>query len=112
MLLEMDMPACGPAMTAGIIQRVLVTPGARVERGAGLLEVRVDLTEVAAQNCAPVFTFRMVSAEAGWVRDVAVQAGDTCPVGARLGLVSTESGEPVAPVRRRPLRVSVATIVE
>jgi hypothetical protein len=78
-----------------------------------LLEVFVDLSAAAEQNCAPVFSFRIVSAEAGWVRAVMAERGTPLAVGSLLGLVTTEAGELAEDgAVARPLRVSVGVILE
>jgi hypothetical protein len=110
MLLDLRMPQMSDEMVAGTIHKVLVGPGERLERGTPLLEVRVDLSEVAEQNCAPVFFFRMVAAEPAWLRSLEVKAGERRDVDGRLGVASSSRDEP-SNADARPLRLSVGVVL-
>ena len=111
MLFGLQMPQMGEDMRWGVIRRVLVQPGARVELGTRLVEVEVDLSEVAEQNCAPISWFLIVAAESGWLRKMDGAAGDRRDVGSLLAIVSREEAEPLDGNRvDRPLRVNIAGI--
>jgi len=113
MLLDLRMPGFGDRMAEGTVHRLLIEPGARVDKGTRLFEVFVDLSAIAEQNCAPVFFFRIVAAESGWCRSVAVKPGDRRAVGEILALVSTTPDEaPESITGDRGLRISVATVLE
>jgi pyruvate/2-oxoglutarate dehydrogenase complex dihydrolipoamide acyltransferase (E2) component len=115
MILRLQMPKFGEEMRDGTIHRLLASPGARLDRGTPLLEVRVDLSAIAEQNCSPISIFRVVAAESGWLRTVQVTEGDRRSVGGTLATIAErpddqqelDEGE----VPTRPLRVSVATVL-
>ena len=111
MVLRLQMPRMGYQMREGTIKKVLAPPGVHLERGVPLLEVRVDLSAVAEQNCNPAFIFRMVAAEAGWLRQVDVGVGDCRQVGATLAMVTTHPDEVIAEAAMRPFRVSLGTVL-
>jgi pyruvate/2-oxoglutarate dehydrogenase complex dihydrolipoamide acyltransferase (E2) component len=110
-LLTLQMPQLGKEMALGTIFRVLVAPGGSIERGSMLAEVRVDLSDIAEQNCAPISLFRIVAAESGWIRSFDAKPGDRIDVGGPLALASTERDEPVKGNQpARALRVSVGAV--
>lgn len=111
MLLELQVPGVTDLVREATVLRVLVEPGTRIERGTRLVEMRVNLGQVVAQNCTPVFDFRVVANEAGWVRSVNVAPGDIAATGSPLAVVSSVPDEsPEGPVGR-PLRVNVGVIL-
>ena len=75
------------------------------------MEVVVDLSAVAEQNCAPVSLYRIVAAESGWLRSLQVARGASYREGAVLGIVSATADGALDGVPCRPLRVSVCGIV-
>jgi hypothetical protein len=107
-LLELRMPRVGEAMKAGRVHKLLAAPGTRVERGTPLLEVRVDLTGVAEQNCTPVSYFRIVARESAVLRDVVAAVGDEIRVGDLLATLGPAEGGATEGVR--PLRINVGVV--
>jgi pyruvate/2-oxoglutarate dehydrogenase complex dihydrolipoamide acyltransferase (E2) component len=111
MLLELQVPGVTELVREATVLRVLVEPGTHVERGTRLVEMRVDLGKVVAQNCTPVFDFRIVANEAGWVRSVSAAPGAVAQVGAPLAIVSSVQDESPEGAAARPLRVNVGVIL-
>ena len=110
MLLILEMPAVGARMREGTVHNVLVPAGVRIEKGVPLVEVRVDLSADANQNCPPISYFRIVASEAAWFRALDVSQGETRPVGAALARFTTLADEPLSG-EGRVLRVSVAIVL-
>jgi hypothetical protein len=112
MLLALRWPELGRNMVHGTVHRVFVADGKSVDRGDALFELRIDLTDIAAQNCGPVSFFRIVAAESGWTRSVHVAAGEHCRIGDPLALLSTQADEPMhEDVVARGFRVSVVGVL-
>lgn len=112
MLLSLQMPQMGDAMLRGTVVRVYLTAGSAIRPGAKLLDVRVDLDLAAAMDCPPIYFFRIVAGESGWVREVQVTSGAVREVGAALALFSTTPEEALSPGPARTLRVSQAAILD
>jgi pyruvate/2-oxoglutarate dehydrogenase complex dihydrolipoamide acyltransferase (E2) component len=110
-ILSLVMPRMGALMSAGMVASLHVTEGAELKPGARLLDVRVDLSAVAPQDCPPVYYFRVVSREKGWVRKLTASVGELKETGALLALVSTDPGEPLENPPARALRTTAAGIV-
>jgi hypothetical protein len=112
MLLDLTLPAILEPEAETRVFRLLVERGARIERGTALLELQIDLSAVAAQNCPPVSHYRLVSLETGWVRAIVGSPGERRALGEQLMRVSTTVDEPVdGRPPARELRTSIAGIV-
>jgi hypothetical protein len=98
-------------MQSGMITRVDIAEGSALVMGSKLLEVRVDLSGAAPQDCPPIFYFRVVSNERGWVRRLSASVGEEKGVGEVLALVSTGPDEPLDGPPARSLRVSNAAVL-
>ena len=84
---------------------------AQLAVGTKLVDLTVDLTAIAAQDCPPVSHFRMVVRERAWLRELAVARGDEIAVGTRVALFSTDPHEPLDAEPVRELRVAIAGIL-
>ncbi len=111
MILSLNMPQLGVPMSQGVVERIHISEGCRIEVGAKLLDIRVDLSAVAAQDCPPISYFRMVSREAGWVRRLICATGAVHSMGEILALVSTDRDESCDEPPQRPLRIASAGIL-
>ena len=98
-------------MTEGIIHKVLIDEDAPVKVGTKLFDVMVDLSGMAAQDCPPVYYFRIVARERAFVRQVLVREGDACSIGVNLAILTTGDIESTSAEQRRPLRVTTVAIV-
>ena len=110
MILALQMPRAGAQMTQGSVHRLVAAPGDAVRPGTPLLEVRVDLESEKAQDCPPLFFFRVLSTERGVLRSLNVEAGALIPVGGLLGLVTTTADEALEGAPARPLRTTQVAI--
>lgn len=110
MLFVLQVPTMNDRMLEATVLRVLVEPGTRIERGTPLVEMRVDLGAIFAQNCAPIFDVRVVANEGGWLRRVEVARGGVAAVGAPLAIVSSAPEESLEAPVARPLRVNIGVI--
>jgi pyruvate/2-oxoglutarate dehydrogenase complex dihydrolipoamide acyltransferase (E2) component len=111
MILSLEMPRMEDLMTVGVIAKVYVAEGSMIQPGSRLLDVGVDLSALAPQDCPPLFCFRMVAREKGTVRQLAVSVGNVCQVGSLLALIATEPDEPLDSQPTRPLRVSSVSVL-
>jgi hypothetical protein len=105
------MPSLSAQMSTALITRLNIAEGGALPNGSPLLEVRLDLGPMGAQDCPPVYFFRLVSREKGWVRKVFASVGEARGAGDTLALISTERDEPIDGPPARGLRTSSASIV-
>jgi pyruvate/2-oxoglutarate dehydrogenase complex dihydrolipoamide acyltransferase (E2) component len=101
----------GALMSAGTVGKLHVAEGGEIKPGSKLLDVYVDLSAVAPQDCPPVYSFRVVSREKGWVRKLTASVGEVKETGALLALLSTDPDEPLEELPVRALRTTAAGIV-
>ena len=109
MILSLTLAKLGTHMERAQIHRVCVQPGDAVRPGSALLELRVDLGAAAAQDCPPLFYYRLVATESATVRFSELKPDDEVEVGARLLLLSSTHDEPLGPPAR-PLRCTAIGI--
>lgn len=110
MILSLSLPRVGAHMRQGLIHKLMANVGDELRPGVPLLEVRVDLGAVMAQDCPPIFFFRMIATERGFLRSWAVSPAARLEVGAMLGVVTTASDEDPAGRAARGLRTTSIVI--
>ena len=110
MILSVEMPRANPQMKLGTVHRVHVQAGSAIQPGAKLLDIRVDLSDVVAQQCPPSFVVRLVARERGWVTELKAKVNDRFQVGEVLGWVGTSAEEAPGSAAARPLRVHVVEV--
>lgn len=110
MILSLILPRVGDRMRRGVIHRVIARAAEPLRPGSPLLEVRVDLGEAKAQDCPPVYYFRLLSTERGHLRALGASAGDIVEVGAALGVATTAPDESADGSATRPLRTTAVFI--
>jgi pyruvate/2-oxoglutarate dehydrogenase complex dihydrolipoamide acyltransferase (E2) component len=110
MILVLNMPRVGEAMRAGTVHRIIAKPGEALRPGTALLEVRVDLSQSKAQDCPPLFFFRLIAAERGWLRTLRVHVGEVLSVAAPLGVATTTIEEAADGPAARMLRTTSVSI--
>lgn len=81
------MPTVGDGMQEGTVVAWPVAPGARVEKGAVVVVIEADKSEVEVESPA-----------SGVFRHAYAHAGDTIPCGALLAVLTTSADEPFDPV--------------
>lgn len=111
MLLAIELPRFHELMTTGVVTAVHTAPGTALAPGTPLIDVRVDLSEAAAQDCPPVSWFRLVCREHGVLRALTAAEGSELAPGARIGLVTTTPDEASTGEPMRAARVTVAGIL-
>ena len=111
MLLTLALPQLNDLMLTGIIGTLHVAEGTEMTPGSKLLDVTVDLSDVAPQDCPPVSYYRIAVRERVWLRRLDVAAGDDVPTGTVLAHFSTDPDEPLDAPSARPLRVTIAGIL-
>jgi 2-oxoglutarate dehydrogenase E2 component (dihydrolipoamide succinyltransferase) len=84
--MDVTMPQLGETVTEGTITRWFKQVGDRVEADEPLFEVSTD--KVDSEVPAP---------QSGYVSEIVVPEGETVPVGARLAVISEQSGTTAAP---------------
>ena len=88
------------------VRRVHIKEGDELAAGSPILDVQVDLSAGAAQDCPPIFTLRILAAEPALVTRVDAVRDQTVGTGNQLGLASAiRDGE-----RERPLRASAIEV--
>lgn len=110
MILSVSLPRAGERMRRGVIHRLLARPGEPLRPGSPLLEVKVDLGEAQAQDCPPVYYFRLVSTERAHLRALHVAERAVVEVGADLGVATSTPGESADGAPGRPLRTTAILI--
>ena len=111
LLLALTLPRINEHMLSAVVAAVHPSAGAELAVGAKLVDLTVDLTAIAAQDCPPVSHFRMVVRERAWLRELRVERGDEIAVCARIALLSTDPDEPLDAAPAREARVTVAGIL-
>ena len=110
MILRLSLPRVGEQMQRGTVHRVLARAGDALRPGTPLVEVRVDLGAANAQDCPPMFYFRLIATERAHLRALTAAAGDVIDVGAALGLATSTPDEPHDGAPTRPLRTTSVAI--
>lgn len=110
MILSVMLPRMGGQTTQATIHKVLASPGEALRPGTALLEVRVDPGAANAQDCAPLYFFRIMSTERAVLRTLDVSAGQVLPVGGVLGVATSTADEPVGGQPGRALRTTSVAI--
>ena len=111
MILSLDLPRMGELMTVATVEKVYIAEGAEIKPGLRLLDVRVDLSAVAPQDCPPISFYRLVSRERGWVRRLSAAVGDVKEVGAALALIGTDPHETPETPPARAFRTTTAGVL-
>lgn len=113
MIFSLAMPRAGAEMQQGTIHKLIAKPGDALKPGTPILEVRVDLGASKAQDCPPLFFFRLIATERGVLRTLQVAQGQLVDVGATLGVVSSTADEDATATPTRAVRTtSVAVQVD
>jgi hypothetical protein len=111
LLLTLSLPRINEHMLSARVAAVHAPVGSALAVGSKLVDLTVDLTAIAAQDCPPVSHFRMVIRERAWLRELRVARGDEIAVCARIALLSTDPDEPLDAAPAREARVTVAGIL-
>jgi hypothetical protein len=111
MLLTLVLPRINEYMTTAVIRKVYATEGDALHLGAKFLDLSVDLSAVAPQDCPPVSHYRIALRDRAWLRRLDVASGDELGVGAAVALFSTDPDEPVDGEPARAVRITLAGIV-
>jgi pyruvate/2-oxoglutarate dehydrogenase complex dihydrolipoamide acyltransferase (E2) component len=109
-ILDVALPRAGEQMHEGTVRRLIASPGDVLRPGSPLLEIRVDLSSAKAQDCPPIFFFRLVATERAHLRAWTVVTGDVVHVGGVLGVASTSPDEGTEGPRTRSLRTTSVAI--
>jgi hypothetical protein len=109
-ILSLCLPRVGEQMRRGTIHRVIARAGDALRPGSALLEVRVDLGAANAQDCPPMFFFRLIATERAHLRSLSVAPGDVFDVGAPLGAATSSPDESREAAPARALRTTSVTI--
>ena len=110
MILSLSLPRVGAQMRQGTIHKLIAKVGDELRPGVPLLEVRVDLGAAKAQDCPPLFFFRVIATERGFLRSWNVSQAAVLDVGSALGVATTESGENPEGPPARTLRITSVAI--
>jgi hypothetical protein len=104
-------PRISAPMTSALLEAVFPAVGTLVAVGAKLADLKVDLSDVAAQDCPPITHYRLVARDRAWLRELRAACGDEVPVGATIAVLTSEPDEPLDSAPARVLRVTVAGIL-
>jgi len=111
LLLTLTMPRINELATSAVVDAIHADVGAALSLGAKILDVRIDLSAIAPQDCPPASLYRLALRDRVFLRSLAVARGDEVEVGAVLATFSTERDEPLEGESARAVRVSVAGIL-
>jgi hypothetical protein len=112
LLLTLTLPQIGEHMTAAAIRTIHAAPGTEMAAGSKFVDLVVDLSAVAAQDCPPVALYRIALRERVWLRELDAAPGAEIAVGASLARFSTDPDESLAGPPARGVRVTIAGIVD
>ncbi len=110
MILSLTLPKVGAQMQRGTIHRLVASAGAELRPGVPLLEVRVDLESEKAQDCPPLYFFRVIATERGVLRSLQVAEGDVVDAGAVIGVATSTATEAADGPAARALRTTSVAI--
>lgn len=110
MILSLLLPRVGAQMSSGTVHRVVAAVGDALRPGAPLIEVRVDLESDKAQDCPPLYFFRVIATERGVLRSLDVKVGDVVPAGGAIGIVTSTADETAQGSAARSLRTTSVAI--
>jgi hypothetical protein len=110
-ILALKMPQIGAGMTEAVVEGVLMALGAEVRPNQPLLDIRVDFSGGAAQDCPPISFFRIVAREKGCVREITCKRGDRVLVGAGLALLTTSPDDAMGLPVARGLRTTAVGVL-
>lgn len=110
MILSLALPKVGAQMSRGTIHRLVHTVGDELRPGVPLLEVRVDLESDKAQDCPPLYFFRLIATERGVLRSLNVALGDVVDAGTVIGVVTSTADESADGAATRALRTTSVAI--
>ena len=110
MILSLSLPRVGEQMLNGTVHRIIARPGDALRPGSPLLEMRVDLGAAKAQDCPPMFHFRLLATERAFLRTLLPSPGDLLEVGATMGVATTLPDEACDGPGARGLRTTAVAI--
>ncbi|HEY5263477.1 MAG TPA: hypothetical protein VIJ37_00680 [Steroidobacteraceae bacterium] len=110
MILSLSLPRVGESTGHATVHRLLARTGDVLRPGTALLEVRVDLGAAKAQDCPPLFYFRIIATEHAHLRALQVSPGEALEVGRSFGVATTEMSESFAEPAIRKLRTTSVAI--
>lgn len=112
MLLTLPLPRINEYMASATIKSIYAAIGESLSPGAKLLDLSVDLGAAAPHDCPPVSLYRIALRDRVWLRRLAVAPSDDVRVGAVMAHFSTEPDEPLDGQSVRPVRISIAGILD
>jgi hypothetical protein len=110
MILSLKLPAAGAQAGQGSIHRLIARVGDELRPGTALMEVRVDLGSQKAQDCPPLYFFRIIATERAVLRSLDVEAGASVDAGQTLGLATSGADESLEGTPARALRTTSVAI--
>jgi len=110
-LLTLSLPRINEYMTSARIEAVHADVGAALGTGSKFIDLTIDLSAIAAQDCPPVSHFRLAVRDRVWLRRLQVARGDTIEVGAMIAWFTTDAHEPLDVAPSRSVRVAIAGIL-
>jgi len=110
LLLTLNLPHILDYMTAASVEAIHAGVGDELERGAKLLDLKVDLTAGAAHDCPPISYYRILLRERARLTALGVSCGDEPLVGAELARFASLAPETGEGAEGRPARVAIAAI--
>ena len=111
MLLTLTLPRNNGLMISAVVETIHAAVGSELAPGAKVMDLTVDLSAVAAQDCPPISLYRIVFRDRAWLRRVAVARGEDAAVGALLAQFSTDPDEPLDGEPTRAVRIMIAGIL-
>lgn len=111
MLLTLKLPALITDVRLAKIETLFVAEGQFLKPGMKVLDLRIDLSAVAAHDCPPVSFYRIIFRDRAWLRRLNVAGGDTREAGMELAIFSSEEDEPLNGNPARSVRFTTAGIL-
>lgn len=111
MLLTLALPRINEYMTSARIEVVHADVGAALVTGAKFIDLTIDLSAIAEQDCPPVSHFRLAVRDRVWLRRLQVARGDMIEVGVPIAWFTTDADEPLDVAPSRSVRIAIAGIL-
>jgi hypothetical protein len=111
LLLTLQLPKLLSDVSSATIEAVHISEGQYLTPGMKILDLRIDMSSVAAHDCPPVSFYRLAFRDRAWLRRLDVARGDAREAGDILALFSTEEGEAIDAPPGRAARIATAGII-
>jgi hypothetical protein len=81
LLLTLQLPKLLPNVSSATIEAIHVREGQYLTPGMKILDLKIDMSAVAAHDCPPVSFYRVAFRDRAWLRRLGITRGETSEAG-------------------------------